>query len=150
MKIINGEKSDLKEILDLQYLAFEDEAKIVDDYSIEPLHQSLEDSEKEFDKGTVLKAINDDNVIIGSVRNYIQDNTSYIGRLMVHPDYRGNGLGSRLIEEIEKIGDKSRFEVFTSSKSERNLNLYRKHGYKKFDERIFSSKLKFIYLEKFI
>lgn len=43
MKIIRAVKEDLQEILDLQYLAYQSEAKLLNNYNIPPLNQALEE-----------------------------------------------------------------------------------------------------------
>lgn len=58
MKILIAEKKDLKEILDLQYLAYQSEAKLLNNFDIPPLKQTLEEVEKEFVNCIFLKCIN--------------------------------------------------------------------------------------------
>ena len=89
-----------------------------------------------------------DGRIIGSVRAHAQNGTAYIGKLMVHPDYRGCGLGSTLLSEIERYCSGLRYELFTSTRSTDNIRLYRKAGYEIFDQRAVDDKLVFVYLEK--
>ena len=86
MKICRATKEDLPQILDLQYLAYQSEAEYLNNYNIPPLKQTLDELEEEFENKIILKAISDENKIIGSVRGNLQDNTVYIGKLMVHPD----------------------------------------------------------------
>lgn len=85
MLIKAAEKEDLQEILDLQYLAYQSEAKLFNDSNIPPLRQTLSELENEFQQGVILKAVDENNVIIGSVRSYMNNGTVYIGKLMVHP-----------------------------------------------------------------
>lgn len=40
-------------------------------------------------------------MITGSVRAKEKDGIVYIGKLMVHPDYRRKGYGSRMLSKIE-------------------------------------------------
>ena len=68
MIIQKAERKDLQEILDLQYLAYQSEAQLLDNPNIPPLKQTLEEFEKEFDVGTVLKVVDENYVIVGSVR----------------------------------------------------------------------------------
>jgi ribosomal protein S18 acetylase RimI-like enzyme len=84
---------------------------------------------EDFKNQLFLKAVLDGR-IIGSVRAYSKEGTCYIGRLVVHPDFQNQGIGTRLMNDIETIfyGCK-RFELFTGDKSERNLRLYQKLGY---------------------
>jgi GNAT superfamily N-acetyltransferase len=146
--IINAEFKDLQEILNLQYLAYQSEAKLHNNYTIPPLTQTLEELVRECDNGILLKAIDDNNVIIGSVRGYIESNTLFIGKLMVHPKHQGNGIGSQLLHAIEQFCPECRYELFTSEKSTQNLQFYEKMGYRRFMEKSVTPGLKLIYLEK--
>ncbi len=148
MIIKKAEKNDLKEILDLQYLAYQSEAKLFNDPDIPPLRQTLEDVVSEYQNGIILKAVDENNVIIGSVRGYCENGTVYIGKLMVHPDKQGQGLGTKLLLEMEKQYPNKRYELFTSSRSEKNIALYQRLGYKIFSEKQITDELKFVYLEK--
>lgn len=49
---------------------------------------------------------------------------------------------------IENEFPKQRYELFTSSKSKKNMKLYEKLGYKVFSERQVDDELKFVYFEK--
>ena len=124
--------SDAEEILALQKLAYKSEAEIYNDFNIPPMVQTLESMEKDFENQVFLKALMDGR-IIGSVRAHSREGTCYIGRLIVHPDFQNRGFGTKLMNEVEKIfGTSQRFELFTGARSERNLYLYQKLGYKIF------------------
>ena len=148
MIIIKAEKEDLQKILDLQYLAYQSEARLFDNQDIPPLKQTLADVENEFQKGIILKALDEDKTIIGSVRAFCDNGTVYIGKLMVHPSKQGQGIGTKLLLEMEKQYPNQRYELFTSSRSERNIELYKKLGYKIFDEEQVTEELRFVYMEK--
>ena len=148
MLIQKAEKRDLQEILDLQYIAYQSETRLLGNDDIHPLRQTIDEVEQEFAVGTFLKLIDENNKIIGSVRAYVCDKTLFIGKLIVHPDYQGQGLGTKLLYEIERVCPHERCELFTSSKSQRNIQLYQRVGYKVFKEQDVSDNLKFIYLEK--
>lgn len=148
MNIKKAEKNDLQQILDLQYLAYQSEAKLFNDPNIPPLRQTLADVESEYQKGVVLKAVDENNTIIGSVRAYYDNDTVYIGKLMVHPEKQGQGIGTQLLVAIENEYPQQRYELFTSSKSKKNIELYEKLGYKIFSEKQITDELKFVYLEK--
>lgn len=149
MNIIKAEKNDLQKILDLQYLAYQSEAKLFSNPNIPPLKQTLAEVESEYEKGVVLKAV-DENNIIGSVRAYYDNDTDtvYIGKLMVLPEKQGQGIGTQLLVAIENEYPQQRYELFTSSKSKKNIELYEKSGYKIFREKQISDELKFVYMEK--
>ena len=146
--IEKAQKEDLKKILELQYLAYESEAKLFDNMDIPPLKQTLGEVYDDFNKGVILKAIDENENIIGSVRAYLDAGTVYIGKLMVHPDMQNKGNGTRLIIEIENVYPNQRFELFTSTRSIRNIKLYEKLGYETFKEERVSKELKFVYMQK--
>ena len=139
---------DLKEIFELQKLAFQGQAKIYNDYTITPLIESLDDLQTAFHSHSFLKYVNNGK-IIGSVRCFVENDICHIGRLIVHPDYQNKGIGTILMHEIENIhANCSRFELFTGHKSERNLHLYKKLGYKFFKQEDTDSGIILIYLRK--
>ena len=146
--IFRAERGDLREILALQYLAYQSEAALFGSKDIPPLKQTLSEVEAEFDRGVILKMLGKNGSIIGSVRAYESDGTVYIGKLMVHPDHRRRGLGSRLLAEIEQCFPHRRYELFTSTRSADNIRLYEKNGYRIFSRKPVSSELEFVYMEK--
>lgn len=148
MNIRKAEKSDLQKILDLQYLAYQSEAKLFHDPDIPPLKQTLAEVESEYQRGVVLKAVDENDTIVGSVRAYYDNDSVYIGKLMVHPEKQRQGIGTQLLAAIEKEYPQQRYELFTSSKSIKNIELYERSGYKIFREEQITEELKFIYLEK--
>ncbi len=145
--IIKAEYDDLSEILKLQYLAYQREAALFGSTDIPPLKQTLDEVIEEFKSGVILK-MTDKGKIIGSVRAGEQNGTVYIGKLMVHPDYRRKGFGTRLLTEIENFFSGKRYELFTSTKSKENIRLYENLGYKKFREKEIKDELIFVYMEK--
>ena len=138
---------DLKEILDLQHFAYITEANRFNNMNIEPLTETLDELIKEYEKGIVLKMVID-NKIIGSVRGYIDNDTLHINKLMVHQSFRGNGYAKELIRKIEEFYPNKRYELFTSTRSIENINLYQKLGYKIFKYKKIDNDLEFVYLEK--
>lgn len=148
MKIVKADYKDLSEILKLQYLAYQSEAALFGTDDIPPLKETLEEVQEEYNSGVVLKMVSDDDSIIGSVRARENNGTVYIGKLMVHPNYRGRGYGTTLLNEIEKYFTSTRFELFTSTRSEDNIRLYEANGYKKFKQEAVTDELIFVYMEK--
>ena len=149
MEIIKANYEDLSKILDLQKLAYLSEAKLVNNYSIQPLTQTLIELQNEFDKIIILKLFDEENNnIIGSIRAYEENGRVYIGKVIVHPDYQNKGFGSKLLNKIETFYENKTFELFTSSKSERNLYLYKKIGYKEYKREKVTEEYDIIYLEK--
>ena len=148
MEVEKATLSDAEEILSLQKLAYQSEAEIYNDFNIPPLVQTLEEIKKDFGIQFLLKAVMDEK-IIGSVRAHTKEGTCYIGRLIVHPDFQNQGIGKKLMVEIEKIFSTcQRFELFTGARSERNLYLYQKLGYKIFKTAKITDQTTIVYLEK--
>lgn len=149
MIIEKANKGDAEEILALQKLCYISEAEIYSDYTISPLVQTLDEIKAEFQEYYFLKAAEDGN-IIGSVRARISSpGTCYIGRLIVHPDFQNQGVGTRLLDEIEGIfRDARRWELMTGHLSKKNIKLYKKRGYNIFKTLKLTPELNLVYLEK--
>lgn len=145
--IVKAEEADLETVLKLQYLAYQSEAELFGSKDIPPLKQTLEEVCNEYKEGIILKLV-DKGVIIGSVRAKETDGTVYIGKLMVHPDFRRRGYGKMLLAKIESFFPGKRYELFTSTRSKDNIHLYQSVGYREFDSRAVDDELTFIYMEK--
>lgn len=149
LRITEAQESDVPELLRLQRTAYQSEAEIYNDYSIQPLTQTLEQALSEFQDSVVLKAvINGD--IVGSVRVRENDGTAFIGKLMVLPGYQNKGIGKRLLQAIENECRSKRHELFTGARSEKNIALYKKSGYVEFKMEEAAPGLTFVYMEKFL
>lgn len=146
--ITRAAPSDAGEILELQHLAYQSEARLYDDFSIPPLRQTLVNLEQEFESKTVLKATANKQ-LLGSVRFYEKETTCYLERLIVHPNFQHQGIGTTLMNHVETLSKSKRFELFTGHKSESNIRFYEKLGYSFFRSEVASEKLTFVYMEKF-
>ena len=141
-------KEDLDEIFILQKVCYISEAEAHGEFDIPPLTESIDATIQDFEKGLIL-IVEVDDEIIASVRAYEEDNTCYIGKLIVRPDFQNRGIGKLLIKEIEGWFDFcSRYELFTGYKSEKNLYLYNELGYKEFKREKINKKLTLVYFEK--
>lgn len=139
---------DLEEILVLQKIAYISEAKLIDDYSIPPLQQSFEELKEEFREMVFFKGVIND-TIVGSVRACIQNETCYIGKLIVHPNYQNSGMGARLLAAVEGFfSEAHRYDLFTGEKSTKNIYFYQKYGYEIYDKTKISNKLTLVFMEK--
>jgi ribosomal protein S18 acetylase RimI-like enzyme len=67
----------------------------------------------------------------------------------VHPDFQNQGLGTRLMNEVEsRFPQARRFWLMTGAKSQKNIYLYQKLGYKIFRKQQIIKPITFVYLEK--
>jgi ribosomal protein S18 acetylase RimI-like enzyme len=149
VKIKKAAEEDLKDILELQKLAYKSEAEIYGDFSVQPLRQTMEEITEEFKNYVFIKMINDEEKIIGSVRGKCVGETCFIGKLIVNPDFQNQGIGKLLMAEIERqFANADNFELFTGSKSMKNISLYQKIGFKIFKKEQINQKLEFVYFRK--
>lgn len=152
--IVKASPQDLAEILALQKLSYQKEAIRYNDHSIPPLTQTLAEMQSEYPTTTFLKAT-ESNRIIGSIKGAVDAGTCHVGRLMVHPDYRGQGLGKRLVLELERVmlaQDKtvSRFELFTGERSHDNIALYHGLGYEIYKKEAYDASKNVVHMEKYV
>lgn len=148
LTIVRANPEDAEEILALQKLAYQSEARLYNDWSIPPLVQTLLSIREEFADKVFLKAMIGPR-ITGSVRARAEDGLCRIGRLIVHPQYQHRGIGSRLMHEVEAaFPDAARFELFTGSRSGSNIRLYEKCGYTVSRTQPLSASVSLVFLEK--
>lgn len=148
MQIETATINDAEEILQLQRVAYQSEAKIYYDPDIPPLTETLSELKALFENHTFLKATVGGK-IVGSVRASINNGTCHIGRLIVSPEVQNQGIGTKLLQTIEhKYPACRRFELFTGIKSAKNSRLYEKAEYKAFKTEAVSNKLSLICFEK--
>jgi GNAT superfamily N-acetyltransferase len=149
MEILEATVADAAEILALQKSAYLFEAKLYDDYTIPPMTQTVEELAGDFSRKTILKAVEDDR-IIGSVNGCLKEGRCLIGRLMVHPRFQRQGIGTRLMAAIEaKFTDARLFELFTGELSLRNIRLYERLGYRIIRKERFAGKsFSILFMEK--
>ncbi|AUG76026.1 acetyltransferase [Kitasatospora sp. MMS16-BH015] len=145
-------EDDAEQILKLQYLGYQSEAELYDDWAIEPLTQSLDSLRAELAERHVLVARLGDEVV-GTVRGLVDESgVGRIGRLVVHPRMQRHGLGGRLLESVERQlrgeTEVTAFELFTGHRSLGNLRLYARHGYRQASVREVSRGLSIVTLSK--
>lgn len=150
---IHIEKASINEaniILEIQKEAFLGQAKIYNNFNLPPLTQNLESIRSDFNKKTFLKA-STNNKIIASVRFGLHDGKVTIDRLVVKPKYHNCGIGTALLKEVEsRASGASVFQLFTGSKSRRNIHLYNKIGYKTIYTEITDQGIELLHMEKAI
>lgn len=132
--ITKANENDLEQILYLQKCCYLSEAEIYNNYSIPPLVQTLASIKNDFNNQTIFK-LEYKGKIVGSVRAFVQNDSCFIGKLIVDRNFQNNGFGKLLLETVEEeFSQTTSFELFTGFKSEKNLYLYNKLGYREFKE----------------
>lgn len=147
MQIEPANVNDAQEILAIQKLAFLNQAKLYNIYTLPPLLETLDEVKAAFKTHTILKATKEGR-IVGSVRFSEQNDTCFVGRLLVHPAFQNQGVGAELLRQVECLSAVGRFELYTGYKSEKSLHLYKKLGYTEFKTGKDKDGITLIYLEK--
>ena len=122
--------SEFAEILEIQKKAFFSEAEFYQNFNIQPLIQTLGEMEEECKEKVVLKAVIEGK-IVGSIRANAHENGCWVNKLVVLPEFQRQGIGEKLLLEIEKyFPDAMKFTLATGALSKSNIRLYEKAGYK--------------------
>ena len=137
-------------IYGLQKLAYITEAEIYNDYTIPPLVQTFDEMTAECaEKITLIALVG--GILAGSLRARLDEKgTCHIGRGMTHPDYRGRGIASELMRQIERESPgATRFELYAGELSADNIRLYEHLGYRAYSTKPLSDTINLVYMEKF-
>lgn len=124
-------RADAGELLTLQLACWVPEAQANPEVHIPAHHESLADVVAWLEEWTVL-VLRRGGRLVGSVRGRMDGDAWHVGRLMVAPDLRGEGLGRWLLEQIEAAAppEAVTYELFTGAGSDSNLRRYRRAGYR--------------------
>lgn len=105
---------------------------------------SREEMRKQFRrKETYILGMFDGNTMIGSIVGTSDGRKAWINRLAVDPDYRGRGLGGKLIAEIEGYLRKHDVRVIAALIEDWNtpsMSVFSNAGYEFFDDVVYCSK----------
>ena len=101
MKILPAEKSDIPALYRLQLLAFESEAEMIGSCAVPALQETEEEHRADFSNWHTLKLETDTGRMIGAIRYKRNGGTIEVGRLMIHPDYRRQGLARKLLSAVD-------------------------------------------------
>lgn len=153
VSIDTGTTADAEQILKLQYLCFQQEARLYDDYGMQPLTQSLDSVRGELVDGHAMVARLDTEVVAAVRGRVVEDQVAEIAKLIVHPRLQGHGLGSRLLRMMEDSFAERGFPVRlfrlrSGHRSEGNLRLYRRLGYTPVAEHPVHRRLRLVTCEK--
>jgi len=148
-KVVYGKatKEDLPAILALKKTAFYRESELYGDAGLPVEEQTLASFEADFEKMTFIKAsIN--GKVVGSARGYIEGETAHLAHTVVHPYCQGEGIGRRLIEDLQKaLSSAKRFECRIGHKSTQAAWL-EKQGYRSIKTEPVTPALSWVYYEK--
>lgn len=148
VRIEKAGRADAAQILAVQYAAYAQEATLYGGVTLPPQRETVRDFTAIWDDYVILKAVVE-GVIVGSVRGREEEGTCCIGRLSVRPDQQGRGLGRALLIALEQaFAAPRRFELFTGHKSHKNLDFYRRHGYREFRREAADEAVTLIFMEK--
>ncbi len=144
-----GSIDEAGEILTLQRAAYLTEAQIYGTTALPPLTQTLEELEAELADVLCYVAV-DGSRIIGAVRLAVRGSVGEIARLVVAPDWQGQGVGTRLVSWVEEFApaEVARFELFTGHRSMGNLALYNRLGYSAFRRQRSNDSITLVFLAK--
>lgn len=151
--ILPATSDDAPAILALQLAAYRSEALLYGEDGVPPLAEGPGDMAEAFGRLCFLKAVargaDQAERLVGSVRAGLSGEVCEVGRLIVHPDFQRRGLGSALLRAAEALFPQAmRLRLFTGHKSEGNLRLYARHGYRQVEARAVSPALTLLFLEK--
>lgn len=124
-------RDDVAELCVLQRCCWVSEAILNDTLDLPALHETLDDV-AEWVATRSVWTLRLSGRLIGAVRAHRDGDRWEIGRLMVAPDLAGRGLGRWLLAHAEAAAPDGvdQFELFTGGRSERNLRMYARAGYR--------------------
>jgi ribosomal protein S18 acetylase RimI-like enzyme len=135
------------EVLTVQRAAYLTEAQVYGDPAIPPLTETLDQVAAAVAAGSVLTATVGPRVV-GAVRGTVTDGVLAVGRLAVAPDCQGRGIGTALLTAVERTPGARRAVLFTGARSEGNLGLYRRLGYREEHRERISPAVELVHLGK--
>ncbi len=123
--------SDAGELLTLQRACWVQEQQANPDVWIPPLHEGLADVQAWMREWTTL-VLRVGGRLVGAARGRRDGGTWDVGRVMAAPDLQGRGLGRFMLGAIEEAAppEVTDYLLFTGARSERNIRLYKKAGYR--------------------
>jgi GNAT superfamily N-acetyltransferase len=125
-----ADPGDAGEILTLQRAANVTEARLYHDLNMPALVQTYAELVAELASSIVVTA-RSGHRMVGCGRARVDGPTLHIGRLVVAPDMQGKGIGTRLIEALERAAPPTvrRATLFTGHLSVANIRLYERLGF---------------------
>ncbi len=150
MKIELATIQDVPELQELQHKAFGPQCIELGWEDAPPMTESLEHAYEDFAQCTTLKVLDDEGRIIGSIRGNVTDGSLYMGRLMVLPEYRQQGIGKQLFREIHSRLPHNRAWLCTCKQVQAPYEFYLREGFRPYKDEIVGPGLTWVYMEKSI
>ena len=148
MKIELATIKDVPKLQELQHNAFGPQCIELGWEDAPPMTESLEHAYEDFAQCTTLKVLDDEGRIIGSIRGNVTDGSLYMGRLMVLPEYRQQGIGRLLFREIQHLLPHNRAWLCTCKQVPAPYEYYLREGFKPFKSEVVGPGLTWVYMEK--
>jgi GNAT superfamily N-acetyltransferase len=121
---------DAGEVLTVQLAAFVAEARLYGTPEIPPLVETLDDITRELGSTVSWGAVRAGR-LVGAARLTLDGPVGWISRVAVAPDQQGQGIGSGLLEALERGAPPAvrRFQLAAGSRSAGNVAMYERRGY---------------------
>ena len=150
MRIELATIQDVPKLQELQHKAFGPQCIELGWEDAPPMMESLEHAYEDFAQCTTLKVLDDEGRIIGSIRGNVTDGSLYMGRLMVLPEYRQQGIGKQLFREIQSRLPHNRAWLCTCKQVQAPYEFYLREGFRPYKDEIVGPGLTWVYMEKSI
>ena len=121
-----------KEVLNIQILSYNVEAKIIDFYDIPPLKDTVQSLQQ---CGETFYGYYLNKELCGVISIKVEDRVIDIHRLMVHPKHFRKGIAKKLLNFIEiELESFEAIVVSTGTKNEPAVSFYLRNGFFKIEE----------------
>lgn len=148
MEIKIATMEDVPELLELQRKAFGPQCRDLGFDDALPMTETLEQACEEFKNCTTYKVESPEGRIVGSIRGTVTDGSLYMARLMVLPEFQGQGIGKFLFRELQKRHPHNRAWLCTCPQVPAPYNFYLREGFKTFKSEEVGHGLTWVYMEK--
>lgn len=122
-------KENTKQVLTLQIASYSVEAKLIGNYDIPPLKDTIDSLTC---CGEIFYGYIVDDVLAGIISYKLSESVVDIHRVAVHPDFFRQGIADILLKFLEKINiNANKIIVSTGQKNQPAKKLYYKNGYQR-------------------
>lgn len=138
------------EALTVQRAAYVTEAQLYDAPTIPPLVETLAELRADLESGVLAFGAWLGARLAGCVRGRVAGGRMEIARFAVAPDLQGRGVGRALLAAVERAAPRevTTLWLITGARSEANLRLYDRAGYRVVGETVDAAGVTLVVLEK--